>query len=164
MTDKRIDVGKLRGSYYNNERENYVSEVSYADVQKSLATDYDSLQDNMDGIDFDDIENRIVKYIQTMPICNYNDILNSDTGVLDDIEIHTNLIKVYAEFHTMTSFSTVFLIYCDYFNLKYNKVIKDLPNGAKIQLYGELRNFTRNTENLDTLFGFTIDEKANKLF
>lgn len=164
MSDKRINVGKLRGSYYNNDRDNYVNDVSYTDVQKSLATDYESLQDNMDDVDFDDIEASIVRFIQTMPIRNYNDILDKDAGVLDDIEVHTNLIKVYVEFHTLTSFATVFLIYCDYFNLKYEKVIKELPNGAKIQLYGELKHFTRNTENLNNLFGFTIDENANKLF
>ncbi len=161
---KRIDVGKLRGTYYNNDKDNYTYDVSYAEMQKSLSTDFESLQDNVVDLDFDDIEDRIVAYIQKMPIHNYNDILNVDSNILDDIEIHTNLIKVYSDFHTITSFSTIFLIYCDYFNLKYDKVIKDLPNGAKIKLYTELKKFTRNTNNLVNLFGFIIDENTKKLF
>jgi len=161
---KRIDVGKLRGTYYNNDRDNFTYDVSYADMQRSLSTDFESLQDNGVDIDFDDIENKIVAFIQSMPIRNYNDILNVNTSILDDIEIHTNLIKVYSEFHDITSFSTIFLIYCDYFSLKYDKVIKDLPNGAKIKLYCELRKFTRNGDNLNNLFGFTIDNNTKKLF
>lgn len=161
---KRIDVGKLRGTYYNNDKDNYANEVSYVEMQKSLSTDFESLQDNIIDSDFDDIEDRIVAYIQKMPICNYNDIMNVNSSVLDDIEIHTNLIKVYSDFHNLTSFSTIFLIYCDYFNLKYDKVIKDLPNGAKIKLYMELKRFTRNTDNLANLFGFVIDDNTKKLF
>ena len=161
---ERIDVGKLRGVYYSNDKDSYVDSSSLSDMKRALSADADSL--SVDGPDetYDDIEDEIVCYIKAMPVAEYNDISNKNTKMLADLEIYTNLVSVIAGFSSVASLSMIILIYCDYFNLKYEKIINELPNGLKIKLYEELRKHTRNRDILDELFGFENTVHVKKLF
>lgn len=151
---ERIDVGKLRGAYYNNDKDMYGDMSSLSSIKQSMASDFDSLCENTTEIAFNDTEDMIVDYIKSMPVANYNDLSNKNSKQLADLEAYVNLVNVVAMFVDITSLSTIILIYCDYFNLKYEKVINELPNGLKIKLYEELKKHTRNTDILDSLFGF----------
>ncbi len=161
---ERIDVGKLRGIYYNNDRDSYNDNASLANLKQSLSTDNDSLCVNTTEIAFNDTEDMIVEYIKALPVADYNDISNKNSKILADLEAYVNLVNVIAVFVDITSLSTIILIYCDYFNLKYEKVIAELPNGLKLKLYDELRMHTRNAEILDSLFGFNSKNLSKPLF
>lgn len=161
---ERIDVGKLRGAYYNNDKEPFSDVSSLSSMKQTMATDNDAIGVNSTEIAFNDTEDMIVDYIKSMPVAEYNDISIKNGKVLADIEAYVNLVNVIAVFVNITSLSTIILIYCDYFNLKYEKVISELPNGLKLKLYDELRSHTRNTEMLDMLFGFNNKNITKPLF
>lgn len=160
----RIDVDKLRGTYYNNGKDTYGDMSSLAGMKQSLLTDNDNLCENTTEIAFNDTEDMIVEYIKSMPVADYNDISNKNSKILADLEAYVNLVNVIAMFIDIASLSTIILIYCDYFNLKYEKVINELPNGLKLKLYNELRIHTRNVEVLDSLFGFNPSNMSKPLF
>ena len=160
----RIDVGKLRGTYYNNDKDTYGDVLSLSSMKQSLSTDNDCLCENTTEIAFNDIEDMIVEYIKSMPVADYNDISNKNSKVLADLEAYVNLVNVIAMFVDITSLSTIILIYCDYFNLKYEKVINELLNCLKLKLYDELRIHTRNVKVLDSLFGFNQSNMSKPLF
>lgn len=161
---ERIDVGKLRGAYYNNDKDSYGDSASLSSFKQSLSTDNDCLCENTTEIAFNDTEDMIVEYIKALPVAEYNDIANKNSKVLADLEAYVNLVNVIAAFVDIASLSTIILIYCDYFNLKYEKVIGELPNGLKMRLYGELRTHTRNVNMLDALFGFNHNSQSKPLF
>lgn len=161
---ERIDVGKLRGVYYSNDRDSYVDNASLSNMKLAISTDNDSLSVQGPDETFNDVEDEIVAYIKSMPVADYNDISNKSSKILADLEAYTNLVSVVACFNTMTSLSTIILIYCDYFNLKYEKVISELPNGLKVKLYNELKSHTRNHSILDNLFGFENGKHIKRLF
>lgn len=160
----RIEVVKLRGAYYNNDKDTYGDVSSLSSMKQTLLTDNDSLCENTTEIAFNDTEDMIVEYIKSMYVADYNDISNKNSKVLADLEAYVNLVKVIAMFIDITSLSTIILIYCDYFNLKYEKVINELPNGLRLKLYDELRIHTRNVKALDSIFGFNQSNMSKPLF
>lgn len=161
---ERIDVGKLRGAYYNNSKESYSDNMSLSNMKQSLSLENDALLVSGPDATFNDVETMIVEHIKSMPVADYNDIANKDSKYLADIEAYTNLINVIAMFNDIASLSTIILIYCDYFNLKYHKVIMELPNGLKLKLYNELRIHTHNPAILEGLFGFENGSHIKRLF
>jgi len=161
---ERIDVGKLRGAYYNNSKDSYSDSTSLSNMKQSLSLENDALLVNGPDASFNDVETMIVEHIKTMPVADYNDISNKDSKTLADIEAYTNLINVIAMFNDIASLSTIILIYCDYFNLKYHKVIMELPNGLKLKLYDELKMHTRDHSILESLFGFESGSHVKRLF
>lgn len=161
---ERIDVGKLRGVYHSNDKDSYIDNSSLSNMKRSLSTDNDSLFVSGPDETFNDVEDEIVAFIKTMPVADYNDISNKNSKILADLEAYTNLVNVITCFNKITSLSTIILIYCDYFNLKYKKVIMELPNALKMKLYNELKTHTRNYETLDTLFGFENGIHIKRLF
>ena len=161
---ERIDVGKLRGVYYSNDRDSYVDNASLSSMKIAISTDNESLSVQGPDETFNDVEEEIVEYIKDMPVAGYNDISDKSSKILADLEAYTNLVNVIACFSKIASLSTIILIYCDYFNLKYDKVITELPNGLKVKLYNELKSHTRNHDILDSLFGFEGGLGGNKLF
>lgn len=162
MSD-RIDVGKLRGIYYNNDKDVCRDTSSLMCVKHCIADDAAFAVNAIEN-DFNDIEVMIVDYIKAMPVADYNDLSNKNSKILADIETYTNLINIIAIFADIASLSTIILIYCDYFSLKYERVISELPNGLKIKLYDELKMHTRNKEILNKLFGFNSNNVLKPLF
>lgn len=159
---KRIDVNKLRGIYYNNDKDSYAEADSISSMKRAMAEDADAFAVNGYGGVVDEIEDGVVKYIKTMYIRECNDIFNADSRKLGIADIPMNLLKIYGVFKNVTSLSNILLIYCDYFNLKYEVVIKDLPNGAKVKLYEELSRYTTNKSLLNDLL--VCDDGWTKLF
>lgn len=159
----RIDVNKLRGVYYNNDSDNYNNSYSSTnDLVDNLSINDELFIDHsMDNL-YNDVEEHIVDFISKMPFCDYNNICNKNTKTLAKLEIYYNLLNVIAEFNSITSLSNIVLIYCDYFNLKYETVINELPNGVNMQLYEELKKHTRNIDELDKKFG--INKSIKPLF
>lgn len=159
---KRIDVNKLRGIYYNNDKDTFAEADSISSMKRVMADDMDVFAVNDYGGMVDEIEESVVNYIKTMDIRDCNDIFNVDSRKLGIAEIPMNLLKIYVIFKNITSLSNILLIYCDYFNLKYDMVIKDLPNGAKVKLYEELSKYTTNKAMLNNLL--VCDDGWTKLF
>lgn len=161
---ERIDVGKLRGAYYNNSKESYLDNTSLSNMKQNLSLENDALLVSGPDASFNDVETMIVEHIKSMPVADYNDLADKNSKTLADIEAYTNLINIIAIFNDIASLSTIILIYCDYFNLKYNKVIMELPNGLKLRLYNELRVHTHNPSILEGLFGFDNSSNVKRLF
>lgn len=159
---KRIDVNKLRGIYYNNDKDSFAESDSISSMKRVMAEDMDVFAVSDYGGVVDEIEESVVNYIKTMDIRDCNDIFNVDSRKLGIADIPMNLLKIYVVFKNITTLSNILLIYCDYFNLKYDSVIKDLPNGAKVKLYEELSKYTTNKALLNNLL--VCDDGWSKLF
>jgi hypothetical protein len=161
----RIDVGKLKGKYYNNDKDNYYeTSTTLSDIKTSVsATDCDSWY-NVDGYDaYNDSEEIVVNYIKSQPFSDYNNMLDENGQSMSKVEMLEYFLKTYIEFQDEMSVSFVLLTFCDYFNINYLKIIKDLPNAIQLKLYHELSKYTRNPE-LGTIFSFDIDFTTPRLF
>lgn len=161
----RIDVGKLRGRYYNNDKDNYYeTSTSLSDVKSTVSVSDCDAYYNMDGYDaYNDSEELVVKYIKSQPFSDYNNILDEDSQSMSKIEMAEYFLQTYIEFQDELSVSFILLTFCDYFSIGYQKIIKDLPNAIQLKLYDELSKYTKNPE-LNDIFSFDIDYSTPKLF
>lgn len=159
----RIDVEKLKGIYYNND-DMCCDMSSLSDIKQTLANDTDMLCDNNAESTYNDVEDMIVEYIRNLPVSEYNNILDKNSKMLADLEAYTNLVLVISKYNQIATLSTIILIFCDYFNLKYENIICELPNGLKIKLYYELKAHIYKSDILDELFGINKNDASKPLF
>ena len=111
---KRIDVNKLRGIYYNNDKDTFAEADSISSMKRVMADDMDVFAVNDYGGVVDEIEESVVNYIKTMDIRDCNDIFNMDSRKLGIAEIPMNLLKIYVIFKNITSLSNILLIFNDH--------------------------------------------------
>lgn len=161
----KIDVNKLKGKYYNNDKDSYYdSTMSLGDVKTNISvTDTEpSYSDN--GELYDDLEAVLVDYIRKQPFAEYNNILDDNSQTMTKSEMTDYLLQTYVVFKSEMSLCFVLLTFCDYFNIEYIKLIKELPNSIQTQLYEELLNHTSRKDRLNEVFNFEIDVNTPKLF
>ena len=162
----RIDVGKLRGKYYNNDRDSYYdANSSLSDVKTTMSvSDFDACC-NTGGMDeYNDSEEILLEYIKSQPFAGYNDILDEDSESMSRSEMTEYLLQTYIKFQDEMSVSFILLTFCDYFNINYQKIIKDLPNLVQLKLYKELSVYMHDEDLLNTIFSIDIDLSTPSLF
>lgn len=162
----RIDVGKLKGKYYNNDKDNYYETSTTLSGAKMVmsVTDCDTYYNTGYDTGYSDSEEIIVNYIKNQPFAEYNNLLNKDSQLMTKIEMNEYMLQTYMEFQKEMSVSFVLLTFCDYFNINYLRLIKDLPNAIQLKLYYELLKYTNKKDMLDGVFSFDIDPTTPKLF
>lgn len=154
----RINVDNIRGRYYNN-TENIDNTDRICEMKQGLASDlhiFASTEE--DSYFYSSVEENVIRYIKTLPIKDCNNLLDRRTRKIAVSEIPENILKIYSQFKASITLTLIINIYCDYFSMEYDLVIKQLPNNMKLKLYDELSTHTVNKE---YLYSYLINNSNN---